>query len=133
MSNNFTISEFIIDHSEPVDLAVVDKILKYHIPVIQGIRDVLLCPIWPSENSGYRSVSWEHSHGRSGNSQHCFRGKGAVDYTCDRSRLDELFTLLCKSDYMRICLYRTFVHCDYRGDEKKVFKCETGNQWVQVK
>ena len=130
MSNNFTISEFIINKKQPVPLDVVDKILKHHIPIAQSVRDKMNCPLWPSQNSGYRSVLWEKNHGRSGTSQHCFKGKGAVDYTCANERLHELFDLLCKSKYMRICLYHTFIHCDYNSDTKQIFRCDDGHNWL---
>lgn len=61
---------------------VADKIQIYHIEPMQQVRVDLKLPIWPSQKSGYRSKAWEKSKGRSGNSQHCFQGKGATDWTC---------------------------------------------------
>lgn len=134
MSNDFTISEFLIDKSEQLTYQVADKILLNHVSIIQPIRDIMQCPIWPSENSGYRSIQWEKLHGRSGNSQHCFRESGATDYTCELSRLNELFELLKASRYMRVCLYPTFIHCDHFGFTKRAFTCtgKNSNGWVLV-
>lgn len=133
MSNDFTISEFLIDKSEQLNYQIADKILAHHIAIIQPIRDTMRCAIWPSESSGYRSIYWEKMHGRSGTSQHCFRGKGAVDYTCHLPRLRELFDLLKTSNYMRVCLYPTFIHCDHYGLHKQVFTCKGGSApWVSV-
>ena len=132
MPNNFTISEFLIDKTEQLTYQVADKILKYHIALIQPIRDIMKTPIYVSENSGFRSINWEKMHGRSGNSEHCFRGFGAVDYTCRLSRLRELFDLLKQSDYKRVCLYKTFIHCDNKGFEKQVFTCDGVHGWKRV-
>lgn len=131
MSNDFTISEFIISKNENIPLEIADKILKYHIPIIQPIRDTIRTPIWPSENSGYRTVIWEKNHGRNGTSQHCFKGNGAVDYTCDPTRLNELFHLLCRSKYTRVCFYPTFIHCDFAATARQIFTCSgNGEPWL---
>lgn len=133
MSNNFKISDFLIDKTEQLTYQIADKILKYHISIIQPIRDKMNCPIWPSDNSGYRSIQWEKKHGRSGTSQHCFRSNGATDYTCEIDRLHELFELLKSSSYMRVCLYPAFIHCDHDGLNKQVFTCSGGHaSWVSV-
>lgn len=134
MSNNFTISEFLIDKSETLTYQIANKILLHHISIIQPIRDIMNIPIWVSENSGYRSFKWEKRHGRSGTSQHCFTGNGAADYTCDLSRLPELFRLLKESNYKRICLYPTFIHCDHCGINRQTFTCDgkKGSEWVSV-
>ena len=128
MIKNFSISEFVIDGAT-VPLDVADKILKHHINIIQRIRTAMGVPISVSDRSGYRDEDWEKAHGRSGRSEHCFDDKGAADYTCHPARLEELSQWLCESDYMRVCLYDTFIHCDHKGDDKRAFKCEQG-QWV---
>ena len=93
MIKNFSVSEFVIS-GDNVSLSVADKILKHHMNIIQPIRTTMGIAISVSENSGYRSELWEKNHGRSGKSQHCFKGNGAADYTCHPARLDELFSLL---------------------------------------
>ncbi len=132
---NFTISEFLIDRENPnVPVHVVDELVRHHIPVIQKVRDKLGFPIWPSQRSGYRSVEWEHANGRSGNSEHCFKGKGAVDYTCKHpGQLKLLFHELKKSPYLRVCYYpgKQFIHCDYKGSERVSFICSDGVNWIR--
>lgn len=131
--SDFSISEFVID-GDNVPLDIVDKILKHHINVIQPIRDNLGCAIWPSEHSGFRRVNWEIQHGRSGTSEHCFKGKGAVDYTCrNKWQLELLFKELKKSKYMRVCYYPNslFIHCDYKGDKKLSFICNDNKNWIR--
>ena len=76
MTLNFKISEFNIS-GEDIPEEVADKLLHYHILPMQKVRDILGIPITASEKSGYRSEKWEHSKGRSGNSQHTFRARGS--------------------------------------------------------
>ena len=134
--NNFSISEFIID-GVIIPLEVADKIIKHHISIAQPIRDTLGCAIWPSENSGYRSVEWELSHNRSGTSQHCFIDDGATDWTSgDKFKVDLLWQELKKSKYKRVCYYpeQGFIHADHNGDEKVNFICDssTNNKWKRI-
>ena len=141
MPNNFSISEFIIDKGAGfVPILVVDKIIGIHIPIIQPIRDDMNCVINVSKHSGFRSVEWEIQAGRNGLSEHCFMNKGAVDYTCERSRLIELFNRLAASGkYLRICLYADdgFIHCDLKKigayTTTRLFDCNkmTGGSWVE--
>lgn len=132
---NFSVSEFLIEQEKtfvPVD--VVDKIIRHHISIMQPIRERIGCAIWPSEHSGYRPKTWEQDHKRDGTSEHCFEGKGAVDWTCKHKwQLELLFKELKKSKYMRVCYYPKshFIHCDYRGDEKLSFICENGKDWIR--
>ena len=116
MKLNFTISEFNIS-GKPIPEDVADKILKWHIQPMQRVRDKFKDAIWPSLKSGYRSVQWEKKNGRSGNSQHTFKGKGAVDWTCQNfsSKKDKLLKLIIEeTDYTRIAVYNSFIHCDYK-------------------
>lgn len=132
MTNWFKISDFNIS-GEPIPEDIADKILLYHILPMNKVRDNMGIPIWPSEKSGYRSVKWEKSKGREGNSQHVFRGKGAVDITCKDfaenkgALLDNLIKL---TDYTRICLYDTFYHVDYGGIERWYYE-NTPTGWVR--
>ena len=127
----FTVSELCIV-SRDVPLDVADKLLKYHIWPMNEIRKELGTPIWASESSGYRPKWYEKQRGRSGKSQHCFEGKGAVDWTA--YRITELLKLLLdKSPYTRICYYpnNRFIHCDYKAtDGRWFYTCESPiSQW----
>lgn len=128
MELNFTISELCI-LDQPIPQSVADKLL-YHIQIIQPIRTKLGVPIRASEKSGYRPYEYEKLQGRSGNSQHTFKGKGAVDWTC--SCLDDLHNLLIYSAYKRLCKYPTFIHCDFASDEKQYFVCTNGGNWQRI-
>ena len=84
----FSIKEFLVDRvMSDVPIHVVDKIEKYHKPIINPIRHKIGQSIQVSENSGYRSKDWELSHGITGTSEHTFTGLGAVDYTCANMEL----------------------------------------------
>lgn len=133
---HFKISEFVIDReAQSIPLHVADKILKYHIPIINPIREEKGSSIYVSDHSGFRSLQWELDHGRPGTSQHTFGDGqenpsewwGAVDYTCDD--LPWLFEKLKASAYKRVCLYDTFIHCDHKGTEKLTFKSVDG-VWI---
>lgn len=114
----FSISELCITPNK-IPLHVANKLLKYHIWPMQDIRKMLNKPIWASQSSGYRPRQYEIDRGRSGNSQHVFSGKGAVDWTCED--VDDLVELLLEhSRYSRICWYpnNRFIHCDYKNEDK---------------
>ena len=135
MSEHFEPEHFYIDQDDPTNESVAsEKILEFHIPILQELRYRMFCPIWPSQHSGYRSIEWEHAHGRAGTSQHCFKGKGAVDVACYEHRLDELYDFLTASDYMRVCKYPNFVHCDFYGQYKMTYKCAGGanDPWIST-
>lgn len=135
--NYFTFKEFTRESVLPTYVA--DAILKYHLPVLNLLRDMLGEPIYISERSGYRSVAWEKSKGRSGTSQHTFINqdgnlcKGAVDVTCHHMYLQELGYMLVKdSDYTRICWYPSegFYHCDYKKSDHRVYNSIDG-KWAR--
>lgn len=123
----FSISELCINPKD-IPLKVADKLLKYHIQPMNELRKELGSPVWASQSSGYRPEWYEKARGRSGNSQHCFHGKGAIDWTAYRIS-DLLKLLLDKSPYTRICLYENnrFIHCDYRreADDRAFYTCES--------
>ena len=131
----FTISELcIIDDDLPQKVA--DKLLRYHIEPMCHVRDSLGSAIYASQNSGYRPVSYEKKKGRSGNSEHCFKGKGAVDWRADNMK--KLIKLIIEqTDYTRICFYpdKGFVHCDYKANDGKRYYYESDNQnnWTFIK
>lgn len=139
--NYFKLSEFFVDPEmrEPdacVPLDVCEKILKYHLPVLNRVRHQLGAPLIISEHSGYRPVEWETEHGRDGSSQHTFSTHGAVDLTCDENRFGELVRLLMKSGYARMIVYwhRLFVHCDFKDAElgKRFYEMTPGNVMKEV-
>ena len=96
------------------------------IEVLNPIREALGSPIIISQKSGYRPREYEIVRGRSGNSQHCFMGKGAVDLTCKMDKFQELHELLKNSPFTRTCLYPSerFIHCDFKEvDAPQEFIC----------
>ena len=130
MKLDFNIQDFIISGST-VPVLVADKILRHHILPMQEIRDKVGFPIWPSQHSGYRPHDYELRHNRTGSSEHCFVGKGAVDWTCDHHNLEILLNELLNSYYNRVCYYpnQHFIHCDDKGDHKKFYLCDDGVNW----
>ncbi len=122
MKLNFKLSEFNIS-GEPIPEKVADKILKYHIAPMQDVREDLGYAIYPSLKSGFRSVWWEKTHGRSGSSQHTFIENGAVDWTCHhfKRRKDRLLESMIKhTDYTRFAIYSGFIHADYKNKSGNV-------------
>jgi len=138
MKLNFKISEFVIKGAIiPSDVA--DKILKFHILPMQRVRDELAIPISASQRSGYRPVSWELSRGRSGNSQHTFKGMGAVDWTCSNfAQKKGLFLelIIQYTSYTRIAVYDGFIHCDYKptsDGKRQLFESGSDSRWKFIK
>jgi len=135
MKLNFNISDFNIS-GNPIPEQVADKILKWHIIPLQRVRDVFNGAIWASQKSGYRSRHWERSKGRSGNSQHVFLGKGAVDWTCRNfpSNHERLLELIIKeTDYTRMAIYNSFIHCDYKSTpsgRREVYTSNSKSKWT---
>lgn len=128
--NYFNIEEFLIDKNAGLPFHVVNKIITYHLPVLNSLRERLGMPVVISKRSGYRSKAWEIARGRSGDGEHTFKGKGAVDLTCDD--LQALWDMLKLSEYTRVCLYpkKKFVHCDFKSVTKQIFVDESdGNGW----
>jgi uncharacterized protein YcbK (DUF882 family) len=132
MPNYFDISEFLIDvDAKVVPIHVVQKIDKYHKPILNSIRHYLGVPVIISQHSGYRSVEWEHSRGRSGYSQHTFEGRGAVDVRSN-TKFDDLLKMLINSDYTRICYYpfSRFIHCDFKEVvNHQYFEADKNKKW----
>lgn len=136
MKNYFDITEFMIDPDmqKPegqIPVHVVQKLDKYHRPILNEIREELGCPVIISKHSGYRPVEWELERGRSGDSQHTFKHKGAVDVTCKKMRFYNLLKLLKDSDYRRVAYYvaNMFVHCDFKGHEKLYYEVDETGTW----
>jgi len=125
MTNYFEVSEF---HKPQFVLTKeIETKIQHHIDILNPIREKLGIPIRISKRSGYRPKIYELSRGRSGNSQHTFKGKGAVDLTCKLDQLQLLFELLQESEYTRICLYvnKNFIHADMKeiNGSQQVFIC----------
>lgn len=130
----FKISEFCITYGDvPQDVA--DKILTHHIVPMLVVRKEMGAPITASQNSGYRSYKYERSKGRSGNSQHTFKGKGAVDWKAkDLDKLEEL--IIKHTDYTRVTRYKNFIHCDYAptaGNHRQYFVSGGDSKWKFIK
>lgn len=142
MKNYFKLSDFIIDpklrqdHAS-VPLHVAEKLVRYHLPILNGIREALGFPVIISAHSGYRSYEWEIIHGRSGYSEHTFKGLGAVDLTCQPACLPELKKALLASEYSRIAWYehKRFFHCDFKDGElgRRFFEVWENGIWREVK
>lgn len=134
---NFNISEFNIS-GRAIPESVADKILHHHILPMQSVREELDVPMWPSEKSGYRSEAWEKQRGRSGKSQHTFKGKGAVDWTCKnfiQNRQKLIKAIIEHTDYTRMALYDTFIHCDYKetsSGKRQVFSSTDDSRWTFI-
>lgn len=138
MQLNFKISNFNIS-GKPIPEQIADKILFNHILPMQKVRDVLDIKMWASEKSGYRSVSWERSHGRTGSSQHTFKGMGAVDWTCEdfgNNRAKFLEAIIKHTNYTRMAMYNGFIHCDYKKTntgQREVFVSDKNSNWEFLK
>ena len=137
MKINFSISELCIEDAD-IPQHVADKLLKYHIIPMQKVRDKLgraiYCTTSEGLNSGYRSENWEFSRGRTGDSQHVFKGKGAIDWRCKRftETKHKLLHLIIKhTDYTRIAVYNSFIHCDYKANNGKryLYESNSSNRW----
>jgi len=129
--NYFKISDFNIS-GQPIPEDVADKILLYHILPLNQVRKAMGFAIWPSQKSGYRPLWWEKKQGRNGNSQHVFRGKGAVDITCsdfEAHKWTLVKALADHTEYTRISLYSTFIHCDYAGLDRVVYSENWTEKW----
>lgn len=133
MKNYFKMSDFNIS-GQPIPEDVADKLLFFHIIPMNAVREEFGMPIWPSMKSGYRPYSWEKLQGREGNSQHVFRAKGAVDWTCNdfqQHKAKLLGSIVKLTDYTRICDYNTFFHCDYAGIDRWYYE-DTPQGWKRL-
>ena len=131
----FSIYEFLITEPKTVELEVCDKIWKYHIIPMVPVREALGVAIWPSLKSGYRPEWYEKSKNRNGNSEHCFKGKGAVDWTCMGFvfRKDKLLQLIIEhTEYTRIAVYDGFIHCDHKptaSGKREIYTSNAQSKW----
>ena len=130
----FKTSEFVIGNILDIPVAIVDKIWRYHILPMATPRAILGIPMWASEKSGYRPESWEKQHMRSGKSEHVFRGKGAIDWTCkDFAKNKDAFlaAIIKYTKYTRIAIYDSFIHCDYKAQDGKryIYSSTPSSEW----
>jgi len=135
MKMYFSIQELCVT-GDDIPIEVADKILTYHIEPMNEVRDILGYPITASQNSGYRPHDYEISKGRSGNSQHTFKGLGAVDWTCgdfEDNYEDLLETIIDNTDYTRMAVYNSFIHCDYKetsSGRRELFTSTSASVWT---
>lgn len=120
----FSLSEFCIDGVGNTPDSVKEKIWRYHICPVINVRHDIDLPLTASEKSCYRPFKWEIEQGRSGNSEHTFKGLGACDWTFYNKKhktpenLSKLYySLMAHTKYTRIAIYKTFIHCDYGIDD----------------
>lgn len=139
----FTIKELCIAPTEPIPVAVADKLLTHHILPMNVVRRELGKPIHcvdsMGNHSGYRPEWWELQQGRSGGSQHTFKGLGAIDWRADKPHdIETLWKLLQKhTQYTRLVFYRDshgnplFIHCDYKATDGRcyLFSSDASSNW----
>ncbi|NAS32838.1 hypothetical protein GTQ40_17805 [Flavobacteriaceae bacterium R38] len=141
----FVLSDFNIAQT-PVPVHVGDMILKYHINPGELVREEIGYAMWPSERSSWRPRVWEIARGRSGNSQHCYgekpdgtfdlEAKGATDWTCRNflvNKDDFLEAIINFTQYTRIAVYNTFIHCDYKvtnSGRRELYSSDSNSNWV---
>lgn len=131
----FSISEFLITQPKTVELDIADKLWKYHIIPMLAVREALGFAIWASLKSGYRPEWYEKSKGRSGTSEHCFKEKGAVDWTCfdfETNKDKFLELIIIHTDYTRIAVYDGFIHCDHKptaNGKREIYTSNSRSEW----
>ena len=144
MAIYYKISDFNISGKSIPEL-IADKILEHHIIPMSFAQASAPFHIYPSAKSGYRPYIWEKAKGRSGTSQHTFGEKksglvyesdlGAVDWTCEnfKENKDCLLELIIEhTNYLRLSVYETFIHCDYKNTHKNkrlLFESESNSKW----
>lgn len=134
----FKTQEFVIGNALDIPVDVCTKLWLYHIMPMVTPRVIMDIPMWASEKSGYRPESWEKQHMRSGKSEHVFRGKGAVDWTCKDfgSNKDQFLKSIIKyTKYTRMAVYDSFIHCDYKAKDGKryIYESSPSSDWELIK
>ena len=138
MKNYFKFQELCITGTT-LPISVATKLLLYHIIPMNTVREKLGISITASQKSGYRPVKWEKVKGRSGNSQHTFKGKGAVDWTCQdfiNNKNKFLHHIINNTEYTRMAGYDGFIHCDYKptlSGKREIYKSNAQSEWELVK
>ena len=124
---------------DPIPNDVADKMVEFHVIPMNAVREALGLPVWASEKSGWRHLSWELQHGRDGTSQHVFNEKGAVDWTCKdfQKNKDKFLKLIIElTSFTRMAVYSTFIHCDYKltkSGKRELYTSNANSDWKFVK
>jgi hypothetical protein len=124
---------------DPIPNEVADKMVEYHIIPMNAVRAALGLPVLASEKSGWRPLWWEKNNGRDGSSEHIYNGMGAVDWTCQdfQKNKDKFLKLIIElTEYTRISIYATFIHCDYKptkSGRREFYTSNSSSQWKFVK
>lgn len=132
----FSLKEFLITQPKNISLEIADKLYKYHIIPMVPVRNELGLPMTASKNSGYRPEWWEKKRKRSGNSQHVFRGYGAVDWTCEdfpENKAHLLALIIKHTEYTRMAVYNSFIHCDYKespSGKREIYESTPKSEWT---
>jgi len=134
MTKHFKFDEFYKPEFKQLVTKEIQEKLLVHMHYLEAMRKELKSSIKISKRSGFRPRTYEIDKGRSGTSQHCFLGLGAVDITCSLEKLHDLWEIAQESSYTRVCLYpsKHFIHCDLKGTTSLVFLCEDGVNWERV-
>lgn len=139
MSIPFKLKEFIITKPNKISLEIADKLYHYHIIPMIPVREEMGVSMTASASSGYRPKWWELRKGRSGNSQHVFREKGAVDWTCSNFETNwekMLDLMIYHTGYTRFAIYNSFIHCDHaptKSGKREVFESNSASEWTFLK
>ncbi len=132
----FTLSELCITN-DPIPQEIANKLLEHHIVPMSVVREKHGAPIMASDHSGWRPEWYEKDRKRSGNSQHCFKDKGAVDWTS--KDIDQLLLdIIQYSTYTRVTYYKEkrFIHCDHKYSGEKgiqYFESGSNSKWAFIK
>lgn len=148
MALYYKISDFNISGMD-IPESIADKILNHHIIPMSYVQIRTPFHVYPSAKSGFRPYVWEIARGRSGTSQHTFGQKksgvvyedelGAVDWTCEdfEQNKEELLKYIIKeTNYLRMTVYNTFIHCDYKNTHKHkrlLFESDSNSKWKFIK
>lgn len=153
MAIYFKISDLNIS-GEAIPEKIADKILEHHIIPMSRVQEKTPFMVYPSfsvkgQPSGFRSYWWEIARGRGGGSQHCFGQKksgvvyenelGAVDWTCedfDENKESLLEHIINETNYIRMAVYNTFIHCDYKDTnqgKRLLFDSDSSSNWNFIK
>lgn len=132
----FKLIEALITQPKTISLDIADKIYWYHFIPMTAVRIELGFSITASLHSGYRPRWWELKKKRSGGSQHVFRDKGAVDWTCFKFKMNKdalLMSIIKHTEYTRIAIYNGFLHCDYKqtnSGKREIYTSNSKSEWT---
>ena len=114
-----TVKELVINDDIKLSVNEANTLNEYSVE-LSIVREQLGKVVQVSKRSGLRTVEYEKSKGRSGNSQHSTfeQGQGAVDLVYYKELFDKLVE---RKFFTRICYYPNngFIHCDRKPTNKK--------------